>query len=139
VAAGAPAEERRRAGRRIAERLGRIEADALRDAVVTAGPDAPAPLPPPAVAAPSAAPREPPAVAAAAPALRTRVAVAVVDDSPGDLDELEAAVLLEIRSALRGRAPEEITRLVPGPSDNALRSLVARGAVVRRGARYFPA
>jgi hypothetical protein len=61
-----------------------------------------------------------------------------MDEAAGELDEVEAAVLQEVRSALRGRTPEEITRLVPGPSDDALRSLVARGAVVRRGARYFP-
>jgi hypothetical protein len=67
------------------------------------------------------------------------VAVAVLEAPAGDLDEVEAAVLMEVRSALRGRSPEEIARLVPGPSDDALRSLVARGAVVRRGARFFPA
>jgi hypothetical protein len=154
VAAGAPGEDRRRAARRIAERLGRIEAEALRDAVVTAGPDAPAdPVPAlearvatPAARAPLPVPAAGPTVraasprdVAAAPAPRARVAVAVVDEAAGELDEVEAAVLLEIRSALRGRAPEEIARLVPGPSDDALRSLVARGAVVRRGARYFPA
>jgi len=47
--------------------------------------------------------------------------------------------MLEIRSALRGRTPEEIARVVPGGVDRALTALVARGAAVKRGVRYFPA
>jgi len=47
-------------------------------------------------------------------------------------------VLLEIRSALRGRTPQEIATLVPGGVD-ALQALAARGAVVMRGYRYFAA
>jgi hypothetical protein len=60
-------------------------------------------------------------------------------DAGGDLDPAEEAVLLEIRSALRGRSQDEIAAVVPSGADRALASLVARGAVVRRGARYFPA
>ena len=51
----------------------------------------------------------------------------------------EMRKLLELRSALRGRSPEEIARVVPGGADRALAALVARGAAVQRGARYFPA
>ncbi len=65
--------------------------------------------------------------------------MAVLEAPGDDLGPLEQAVLLEVRSALRGRSSDEIARTVPGDADGALRSLVARGAVVRRGQRYFPA
>jgi hypothetical protein len=77
--------------------------------------------------------------AASATAVLARAAVAVVDVPSGELSPVEAAVLLELRSALRGRTPEEIARVVPGGADRALAALVARGDAVRRGARYFPA
>jgi HEAT repeat protein len=147
VRAGSSAEERRRAARRIADRLAELDSGALRDAVVEA---AAAEAPAPSRAAPAAAPAARPALAAApgAPlpsppstgaAPRARAAVAVLE-APGDeLGPLEQAVLLEIRSALRGRSADEIARAVPGDAEGALRSLVARGAVVLRGLRYFPA
>jgi hypothetical protein len=65
--------------------------------------------------------------------------VAVLEAPGDDHGPLEQAVLLEIRSALRGRSADEIARAVPGDAEGALRSLVARGAVVLRGLRYFPA
>jgi hypothetical protein len=146
VTAAAPAEDRRRAARRISEKLSAIGATALRDAVVLSGP-APAavaaPSPAPAARAARPAPSAPPpaparslATPAASPARRAAVAVV---DAGGDLDPAEEAVLLEIRSALRGRSQDEIAAVVPSGADRALASLVARGAVVRRGARYFPA
>ncbi|HET8722698.1 MAG TPA: HEAT repeat domain-containing protein [Anaeromyxobacteraceae bacterium] len=160
VPAAAPAEDRRRAARRIAEKLSAIGAGALRDAVVAdpaaapraasrtpvrtetvRAPEAPvaaraaAPAPP---ATTPAAPRAAPAPSASATAVLARAAVAVIDAPPGDLSPLEEAALLELRSALRGRTPEEVARVVPG-GDRALDSLVVRGAAVRRGARYFPA
>jgi len=152
VAAAAPAEDRRRAARRIAEKLSAVGATALRDAVVLANPDAdPAPARPaiarratapvtPRAAVPAAVP---PVVASRAavpaPAPAVRAAVAVLEAPSGDLTSIESAVLLELRSALRGRTPEEIARVVPGGADRALAALVARGAAVQRGTRYFPA
>ena len=99
---------------------------------------APAPSVQPASPRPAAAPPAAPAAARAVAGLQ-RTAVAVVDGPSGDLDPVEEAVLLEVRSALRGRSSEEISRVVPTDSDRALATLVARGAVVVRGARYFPA
>src|SRR5512137_140251 len=86
VAAAAPAEDRRRAARRIAEKLSAVGATALRDAVVADPAAAPR-----AAAARAAAPR--PQAPAAAPASATasttarlaRTAVAVVELPPGDL------------------------------------------------------
>jgi hypothetical protein len=68
-----------------------------------------------------------------------RTAVAVIEIPAGDLSPGEELVLLEIRSALRGRTPEEIARVLPGGADRVLAALVARGAAVKRGVRYFPA
>ena len=136
VAAAAPAEDRRRAARRIAEKLSAVGATALHDAVVADPAAAPRPL-----AARAAVPR--PAAPLAAPPSATarlaRTAVAVVELPSGDLSPAEAAVLLEIRSALRGRTPDEIARIVPDGGDRVLAALVARGAAVKRGVRYFPA
>lgn len=164
IAAGAPGEERRRAARRIAERLAQLDAGSLRAAVVAAGPDgtvaampaaAPALVPAgvaPATRAPARARATGPRVAPASPGpvaapasaagrlmATARSAVAVVETGGDGHDGVAAAVMLEIRSALRGRSVEEIARLVPGPSAHALRVLEGRGAVVRRGTRYFPA
>ena len=180
VRAGSSAEERRRAARRIADRLAELDSGALRDAVVGAAPaeapapsrvaPAPAPAARPALVAGAPAPGAPvlatapagaarlagPGLAAAAPppsasgaplatppspgaAPRARAAVAVLEAPGDDHGPLEQAVLLEIRSALRGRSADEIARAVPGDAEGALRSLVARGAVVLRGLRYFPA
>jgi hypothetical protein len=148
VAAAAPAEDRRRAARRIAEKLAAVGSTALRDAVVLADPNAdPAPARPSiarAAAQPRIAPAPPPSAPRAAPpavalAVRAAVAVAVVEAPAGSLSPVESAVLLELRSALRGRTPEEISQVVPGGADRALAALVARGAAVQRGTRYFPA
>jgi hypothetical protein len=146
VAAAAPAEDRRRAARRIAEKLCAVGATALRDAVVLADPMAdPAPARA-AVARAVAAPRVVPAAVAqpatpraAALAQKPRASVAVIEAPSGAPSPLEEAVLLELRSALRGRTPDEISRVVPGGADRALAALVARGAAIQRGARYFPA
>ncbi len=153
VAAAAPAEDRRRAARRIAEKLSAVGATALRDAVVLANPDAdPAPARPaiarraaalapaaPRVAAPPVQVPAPAAPRAAALTSTVRAAVAVLEAPSGDLTPVESAVLLELRSALRGRTPDELSQVVPGGADRALATLVARGAAVQRGTRYFPA
>ena len=137
VAAAAPAEDRRRAARRIAEKLSGVGATALHDAVVADPAAAQRPAAARAAAPRPAAPAAPAAFAATAQL--ARAAVAVVDLPSGDLSPGEEAVLLELRSALRGRTPEEIARVVPGGADRALAALVARGAAVKRGVRYFPA
>jgi len=138
VAASATAEERRRAARRIADRLSALDTGALREAVVAGAPAAAWP-----VMASASAPRDGAAgllaAGGAARAPAHAVAVVTAAPAPGDRSPLEEAVLFEIRAALRGRTPVEIARLVPGDAVGALHSLVARGAVVLRGARYFPA
>ena len=133
VAAGLPAEDRRRAGRRVAEKLASLDGATLRAAIVSAAPAMPEPPPPPRARA-----REGAASPAAGSAPQ-RAAVAVAVQEPLAADPgAEGSVLLEIRSALRGRTREEIGELVPC-GDAALEGLLARGAVVRRGQRYFPA
>ena len=145
VAAAAPAEDRRRAARRIAEKLSGVGATALRDAVVAdpaATPARAAAVAPaaarPVVPAPPVPPRPAPTPGSATARL-ARAAVAVIEVPAGELSPGEEAVMLELRSALRGRTPEEIARVVPGGADRALAALVARGAAVKRGVRYFPA
>jgi hypothetical protein len=52
---------------------------------------------------------------------------------------LEAALLLELRGALRGQSAEELSRVCGAPParvDAALELLAGRGAVVRRGPRW---
>ncbi len=151
IAAAAPAEDRRRAARRIAEKLSAVGATALRDAVVADPAATPRPAPARAAAAatvpsrpvvPAQPPRAAPLAASAlasATARLARAAVAVVDAPRGEFSPGEESVMLELRSALRGRTPEEIARVVPGGADRALAALVARGAAVKRGVRYFPA
>jgi len=133
VRAELPAEERRRAARRIAGKLAALDCAVLRDAVVASAPAAP-------FVAPASAP-----VRAAAPhagdgraASAVRAAVAVLEPEAAGGSPTEDAVLLEVRSALRGRTLNEIAGLVPGGAA-ALEALAAKGAVVRRGQRYFPA
>jgi hypothetical protein len=63
-----------------------------------------------------------------------------VADAPGPSDPLEEAVVAELRAALRGRSLDELAAVVPGgrpAAEVALRSLVARGALAQRGARFF--
>lgn len=156
VDAGAPADERRRAARRIADTLAALNEAALRDAVVAAGdpvrtfaPPRPAPVAAPAaapVAVPAAAPASFAAAAAAngpaaAPAPLARVAVAVVD-APGPSSAPEEAVVAEVRAALRGLTLDELAAVVPGgrpAAESALRSLLGRGVLAHRGARFFAA
>ncbi len=135
VDAGAPADERRRAARRIADTLAALGEATLRDAVVAAGDPVQAPAAPPRQAPAQARPPAP----AAAPAPLARVAAAVVDAS-GPSDALEGAVVAEVRAALRGRTLDELAAVVPGgrpAAEVALRSLVGRGVLARRGARFF--
>ncbi len=78
-------------------------------------------------------------VAAPSAGAALRVAVAVAE-GPGPSDPLEEAVVAEIRAALRGRTLDELAAVVPGgrpAAEVALRSLIARGALTQRGARFF--
>jgi HEAT repeat protein len=164
VDAEASSAERRRAARRIADKLAALSEGTLRDAVVAAAEEIGAPAPSTAARAgtptplrtPTAAPTPistatrtrtatpaaiPPAPAAPglAPAPLARTAVAVVD-APGPSDPLEEAVVAEIRAALRGRTLDELAAVVPGgrpAAEVALRSLAARGELAQRGARFF--
>ena len=147
VAAAAPAEDRRRAARRISEKLAAVGATALRDAVVDDSstptrrvvPAVAAPAPARARVASAAAPRVHTAAASAASLLPRAAVVVVVEAGPGDFSPIEEAVLLELRSALRGRTLDEVAGVVPGDAGGALDRLVVRGVAVRRGTRYFPA
>ncbi len=119
----APEPERRRAARRAADRLLTLGEGELRRAVTRVraeaarAPRALAPLSPGSGARP-AAPRP------AAP----------VDAA------LTSAALAEVRTALRGRTAEEIAAALarePAQVTSSLAALVAQGAVVARGPRYF--
>jgi len=150
VDAEASAPERRRAARRIADKLAALGEGTLRDAVVAAAETigAPAPVTSTAARAPTATPTAtststpaptPATLLATAPAPLARTAVAVAD-APGPSDPLEEAVVAELRAALRGRSLDELAAAVPGgrpAAEVALRSLVARGALAQRGARFF--
>jgi len=175
-AAASPA-ERRRAGRRIADKLAAVDASALRDAVVAGAPARPAqavpaataPVPraaaparaaavPSRAAAParaaianpaSAASPIPPAAPAPSPASHApaaaalshaRSAVAVLDPPAEGGDPLEEAIVVEVRSALRGRTPDELAAaLSTGTAavEAAVNALVARGTLAQRGPRFF--
>jgi hypothetical protein len=151
------AAERRRAARRIAEKLAGVEESALREAVVrapaTAARRAAAPPRPtrtpvsPATATP--APRSTPvatpiaapsAAVPAAAATAARTAVAVVESPAGEPGPLETMLIDEVRASLRGRSVEElmqVTEAEPAAVAATLRTLVARGTLSQRGPRFF--
>jgi hypothetical protein len=94
-------------------------------APVQAPPPVPAPAPPPAAAAPAPAPARTPVRAA-----------------PSPVEALCAPLLAEVRAAIRGRSLGELASGLsasPQLTEEALALLVARGAVVRRGHKYFAA
>jgi hypothetical protein len=96
------------------------------------------PRPDPPARAPS------PATQGTVAAPRARAAVAVLEApapaaGPAGGGPLEAAVLLELRGALRGLTAEELGRVCGAPAariDAALEVLAGRGAVARRGPRW---
>jgi HEAT repeat protein len=143
VDAEASVGERRRAARRIADKLAALGEATLRDAVVAAGDPgwtaAATSARTSRRASTRAANTAPTRASAPAPAPLARTAVAVVD-APGPPDPLEEAVIAEVRAALRGRTLDELAATVAGgrpAAEAALRSLVARGALALRGARFF--
>jgi hypothetical protein len=150
----APEPERRTAARRIAEKLLAVEGAELRNAVMRVPQNASArrrqvrtaaPLPLSAgerdgVRGPATAPlplpsREREGVRGFA-ALAGAVAVATVEEEPA----LGAAVMGEIRSALRGRTVDELAGTLARDRmtvEASLRTLVAQGQLVVRGPRFF--
>ncbi|BDG10248.1 HEAT repeat domain-containing protein [Anaeromyxobacter paludicola] len=163
--------DRRRAARRISEKLAGMTGEALRGAVMRTAraPVRPASTPPPArgereslvsapaastsVASASAAPPRPaqptlpagggegrggvaPAAREAAPAPRR----APVHAASPAARALMTAVLGEVRASLRGETVAGITSSLsaePLEVEAALRALVAQGALVARGPRFF--
>jgi len=141
VDALAPEPERRRAARRIAEKLIALGGAELRSAVTRVPARAPSsPEPPPLSPAKGRLPppgsRGAPAAAMTAPERRVAVMVAPAGPDPA----LAAATLAEVRTALRGRTAEEMADLLRrdrASIETNLRALVARGELVARGPRFF--
>jgi HEAT repeat protein len=114
---------------------------------------APAPTPAPApVPAPAPAPERSNSVRAALAVMGTRstpVAPSAPEPSapvarpgPSPVEALCASLMADIRSAIRGRSMGELTAALSAPvelAQEALTLLLARGAVVRRGHKYFVA
>lgn len=75
-------------------------------------------------------------VAASSRTARTAVAVAVVEQREVVTEQLCSAVLVELRSAIRGRTLEQLNHQFTHAED-VCRVLEGRGQVVRRGAKYF--
>ncbi|HEX9049325.1 MAG TPA: PBS lyase, partial [Anaeromyxobacter sp.] len=72
---------------------------------------------------------------------RVAVAVAVAEPPPGPpASDLDGQILAEIRAALRGCTSEGLAAALGAPPprvDAALEALAVRGAVARRGTRWF--
>jgi hypothetical protein len=149
VDADAPANDRRRAARKIAERLAGMDGSTLREAVLAASPAVSAAVAPALSrrpAAPSPAPVPAPSPAPTSTATRTatsaRTATATLvaepaEPEPGGLDD---ALVLEVRASLRGRTAAELSGAVGAPLprvESALQALAARGALALRGTRWF--
>ena len=151
----APDHERRRAARRIAERLAAMAPAEVRSAVMGAAEHGRAPalvVHRYAAQAVKRATVKPAATVVARPV--GRVAVAEVESQvthesarageksdPGpSAGGLESAIVAELRAALRGRAVGELAGLLsasPGRIEESLSGLAARGAVVARGPRWY--
>jgi hypothetical protein len=157
----APDHERRRAARRIAEKLAAMAPAEVRSAVVGAAEKrrpsgisihrfsgrSPGRATVPASAS---APRSAPASAAAKPKARVAVVASVASPltpalSPAGEGEresspLESSILAELRAALRGRGVAELAELLSAPAaqvEAELSGLAARGAAVARGPRWY--
>jgi HEAT repeat protein len=134
VEADGTASSRRASSRRIAERLASMDGEELRDAVLRSAEPAKAAAGrvTAATARPTAAPH--------ATATSTRAAVAVLAAAPSAAPDLEPRVLAELRAALRGATEGALASALGAPAprvEAALAALVARGAVERRGTRWF--
>jgi hypothetical protein len=160
----APDHERRRAARRIAERLAAMAPAEVRSAVMGAAEHGRAPAlmvhryagsaVKRATVKPSASGTRSltlsPASSRASPSPHARARTAVVEvaapalapASAGASGEsgLESAIVAELRAALRGRAVAELAGLLSaqaGQIEESLNGLAARGAVVARGPRWY--
>jgi hypothetical protein len=143
---GSPAIERRRAARCIADKLTRLEDGALREAMahvpVAAAtvkrPQAVMPEQGTGARGPSTTRQEGAMAAKAVTAARTAVPLAeapVNEPSP-----LEAVLIGEIRSSLRGHTAEDLSQLAdaePAAVTASLTTLVRRGILSQRGPRFF--
>jgi HEAT repeat protein len=148
--AAAPDVERRRASRRIAERLLELDGSALRSAVTRVAVPATAvaapvrperraaeskgPLTPISTGTPSVRPERSAAESKGAPAPRSTTVAPAADPALAD------AALFEIRAALRGRTPDELASALgrDRPTvEAALCALAAQGRVARRGPRFY--
>jgi hypothetical protein len=139
VDADAPAAERRKASRRIAERLAAMSGEEIRERVLEGTARATAalaPLPPEHVTLSPRAARGEGRGEARQPAAASRAAVATLD-APASPTPLDAAVLGELRASLRGLTEADLVRALGDGASPALRALAARGAAVLRGARWF--
>jgi hypothetical protein len=137
---GLPAGERRRAARRIADTLARMDENALRKAMaaVPATDAERAPMPEPITERPSPVePERPLAVKTAMAARPVEPPAEALKNKPSPLD---VALIGEIRTSLRGRTVEELSQLADtGIADvtDSLTLLVRQGTVSQRGARFF--
>ncbi len=158
VDADGPVSARRASGRRIAEKLAAMGGEELRAAVLRSTATArataerviaatatrittataTATATPTATTTATATPTTTATATAAAAARAVRTAVAVVEaPAAGDL---EPRVVAEIRAALRGCTPDGLASVLGAPPariETALAALAARGAVERRGTRWF--
>jgi len=123
-------------------------------AASSAGPAQPAPAAPVVLArsVPAAAPERSGSVRAALAVMGTRSSPAepsapepstpAARPGPSPVETLCASLMADIRSAIRGRSMGELTAALSAPlelAQEALTLLLARGAVVRRGHKYFVA
>jgi HEAT repeat protein len=142
VDTSAPEAERRRAARRISEKLLEVGGEALRSAVtkvrVVAAPPPHAARTRPRVTSPSPFQGEGRGEGAsrgsAAAAMKSAVAVAAPDAA------LAEAALTEVQAALRGRTADELSAALGSERlavESTLRALVAQGRLVARGPRFF--
>jgi hypothetical protein len=130
-----PPLELRRAARRIADTLANLEEGALRQAVIRV----------PAESAPAkrrheTKPEREVIAAKSLGAARTSAPALVLEASGSEPCALEAALIAEIRTSLRGRTAEELSRFANAELADVtalLTALVKRRALQMRGSRFF--
>jgi hypothetical protein len=139
-----PAVERRRTARRIAETLARMEENALREAMA-ASPATAATINQPQVIIPKPMTEEPSPAEPERPVALKSVPAARPVESPVEAPKnkpspLEAVLIGEIRTSLRGRTAEELSQLantgITAVTDS-LALLVRQGTLSQRGPRFF--
>jgi hypothetical protein len=130
-----PPIELRRAARRIADKLAKLEEGALRKAVISVPAEAAT------INRPPGAIQEQGTVACGPSLTKQEDITDIRDDVPNAKPSpLEAALVGEIRTALRGRTAEELSHLAnaePAAVTTSLTMLVRRGTLSQRGLRFF--